>query len=143
MTPRNPDWKSAVERDFATAAFVRHLGIRPEHMAPGEIRASLAIRPEHGQQAGTVHAGVQATLADHCAGAAAGSLMGADEGVVSVEFKLHLLRPAVGERLYCAARVVKPGRRFSIVEANVHTGDAERPTARLLGTMAYVPRAPG
>lgn len=140
MTPRNPDWKAAVERDFAAAAFVQHLGITPDHIAPGEVHASLTVQPTHGQQAGTVHAGVQATLADHAAGAAAGSLGAADEGIVSVEFKLHLLRPAKGERLYCVARVVKPGRRFAIVEAEVHTGDPAKPTARLLGTMAYVPR---
>ncbi len=142
MTPRNPDYAAAVEADFAAATFVQHLGITPTRIAPGEIHATLAVKPEHAQQAGTVHAGVQTTLADHCAGAAAGSLAAPDEGIVSVEFKVHMLRPAVGERLYCVARVVKPGRRFAIVEAEVHTGDPQKPTARLLGTMAYVPRAP-
>lgn len=140
MTPRNPDWRRAVEADFEAAAFVKHLGITPSRIEPGLIEAHLDVRPEHGQQAGTVHAGVQATLADHCAGGAAGTLLAADEGIVSVEFKLHLLRPAVGPRLYCTARVLKPGRRFTVVEATVHTGDPTKPTAHLLGTMASVPR---
>lgn len=139
MKPHDPDWRAVVERTVAAAAFVQYLGIELIDMAPGQIRASMPIRPEHGQQAGTVHAGVQTTLADHCAGAAAGSLAPPGEGVVSVEFKMHMLRPAMGERLYCVARVVKPGRRFAIVEADVHTGDPAKPTARLLGTMAYVP----
>lgn len=140
MKPNNPDWRRAVEADFDAATFVRHLGITLDRLEPGLVEAHLAVRPEHLQQAGTVHAGVQTTLADHCAGGAAGTLLGADEGIVSVEFKVHLLRPARGAVLRCRAQVVKPGARFSIVRAEVWTDDADKPTAMLVGTFAPVPR---
>ncbi|MCB9529727.1 MAG: PaaI family thioesterase [Myxococcales bacterium] len=140
MKPQHPDWRAAVAADFAGAPFVAALGITPVRIEPGIVEAELEIRPEHLQQAGTVHAGVQATLADHCAGGAAGTLLAAGEGVVSVEFKVHLLRPARGERLRCRAQVVKPGRRFHVVEARVYVDDPDKPTALLLGTMAAVPR---
>lgn len=142
MQPRNPDWRRVVEGDFAAASFIRHLGITPTALAPGQVEAEMIIGPHHQQQAGWVHAGVQTTLADHCAGCAAGTLMAADEGVVSVEFKVNLLRPAKGSRLRCVARVVKPGRRFAVVEARVDDGDPDKPTAWMLSTMAYVPRSP-
>lgn len=141
MRPRNPEWRAAVEGDFAAASFIRHLGIRPTAIEPGLVRTEMAIGRDHQQQAGWIHAGVQATLADHSSGCSAGTLMGADEGVVSVEFKVNLLRPARGERLYCEARVIKPGRRFAVVEARVHTGDRQKPTALMISTMAYVSRS--
>ena len=103
----------------------------------------VLVRPEHAQQAGLVHAGLTTTIADHTAGAAAGSLMGPDEQVVSVEFVVHLLRPATGIALTCRAEVVKPGRMLTVVQADVYTGangDAPAPThvARMLATMAYI-----
>lgn len=140
MKPRNPDWRRAVEADFEAATFVRHLGVTLDALGPGLVEAHLDVRPEHLQQAGSVHAGVQTTLADHCAGGAAGTLIGADEGIVSVEFKVHLLRPARGAVLRCRARVVKPGARFSVVHAEVWTADPDKLTALLVGTFAPVPR---
>ena len=88
-----------------------------------------------------VHAGVQATLADHSAGAAAGTLMPADHVVLSVEFKIQLLRPAVGERLLCRAHVIRPGRQIVATESNVFAcrGEDEKLVSKLTATMMYVP----
>lgn len=84
-------------------------------------------------------------MADHSAGAAAGSLMGPKQIVLSVEFKIHLLRGADGPMLRCIAEVLKPGVRFSVVEAEVFVGDGTPDrwtrTSKLIATMAYLPRA--
>ena len=138
------DFRQAVERGFSDAPFVAHLGIELEDIGPGWCEAGLRIEPRHLQQTGVVHAGVIATLADHCAGAAASTQRAAGEFVVTAEYKINLLRGARGERLHCRAEVLKPGQSLVVVEAEVFTMDGERRelVAKLNATMAVVrPRA--
>jgi uncharacterized protein (TIGR00369 family) len=125
---------------FRSAPFVAALGIELESIAAGECVATLELENCHLQQDGFVHAGVQATIADHAAGTAAATLMADEQIVLSVEFKINLLRAARGERLVCRAKVLKPGRRFSVVECEVkcHDGDDERLVSKMTATMAYV-----
>jgi acyl-coenzyme A thioesterase PaaI-like protein len=60
--------------------------------------------------------------------------------VLSVEFKINLLRAAKGERLVCRAEVLKPGKRFSVVESEVSCVDGgnERLVSKMTATIAYV-----
>ena len=82
-----------VERIFLSAPFTRDLGVRLESVAPGECRTSLVLGERHLQQDGFVHAGVQATVADTTAGAAAATLIAPDQYVLSAEFKINLFGP--------------------------------------------------
>ncbi len=117
MIARNPDYRQMTEQVFHAVPFVQSLGIELLDVGPGWCQTSMAITERHRQQNGYVHAGAQATLADHTAGAAAGTLVAAGETVLSVEFKINLLRPAECEELFCEGKVIKPGKRFSIVES--------------------------
>ena len=69
-----------------------------------------------------MHAGVQATMADHTAGGAAATMIEPDHIVLTVEFKINLLRAAKGERLTCHSQVLKPGSRLIVVESEVLCG---------------------
>lgn len=133
----DPAFAERVRQIWDGAPFIAHLGVELLRIEPGVCEAALPPRPEHLQQDGVVHAGVISTIADHTAGSAAGTLMAAHQIVLTSEFKLHLLRPARG-RLTCVATVLKPGRMFSIVEAEVRAGDAL--VAKLIGTLAFVDR---
>lgn len=134
------DVKQALERGFRDAPFIAHLGIALEGLGAGWCEASLGLEPWHLQQNGIVHAGVIATLADHCAGAAATTQLREGEYVVTVEFRIHLLRPATGERLHCRGQVLKPGRRFAVVESEVWANaEGQRDlVAKLSATMAVL-----
>jgi acyl-coenzyme A thioesterase PaaI-like protein len=46
--------------------------------------------------------------------------MPADAGVLSVEFKVNLLAPAIGDRLLATGRVVKAGRTLTTCLGEVH-----------------------
>jgi uncharacterized protein (TIGR00369 family) len=120
---RNPEYRAAVQRIFSQAPFVRDLGIELLDLGAGWCETRMAITDRHRQHHGYVHAGVQATIADHSSGAAASTLIAADAQILSVEFKLNLLRPARGTRLRCRAAVLKAGRMLTVVEAEVHAGD--------------------
>jgi uncharacterized protein (TIGR00369 family) len=136
LVPPDPSWRDVALQTFTGAPFVRHLGIQLDALEPGRCDARMTLAPEHLQQDGVAHAGVVTTLLDHAAGTAAATLMPAGQRVVSIEFKIHLLRAAVGPELQVTAEVLKPGRSFAVVEAVVT--DQGRAVTKLLGTMAYV-----
>ena len=85
-------------RVFYASPFAKDLGLVLERLAVGECETSLKLLPRHMQQDGFVHAGVQAAVADHTSGGAAATLLAVGKIVLSIEFKINLLRPAKGER---------------------------------------------
>lgn len=123
MDTRNPRFAETVQAVFAQAAFIRDVGYTLHELGAGWCETRLAVAERHLQQNGFVHAGVQATMADHTAGCAAASLLAAGEIVLTVEFKINLLRPAVGELLRCRADVLRAGKTLSVVESAVYADD--------------------
>ena len=109
MSPDSPpqDPLALIRGINATAAFNRWCGI--EVLAAGEGRAEIAIpwRPEFGQYAGFLHAGMVGALIDTACGFAAATVAGR---VLASHYAVNCLRPAVGERFVARAEVVKPGR---------------------------------
>ena len=111
--------REELERIFNAAPFVASLGIRLVSLGSGTCETELDVEPRHLQQDGFVHAGVQATMADHTAGGAAATMIEPDQIVLTVEFKINLLRAAKGDRLTCQSKVLKPGSRLIVVESEV------------------------
>ena len=116
--------REELERIFNAAPFVANLGIRLVSLGSGTCESELDVEPRHLQQDGFVHAGVQATMADHTAGGAAATLIEPDHMILTVEFKINLLRAASGDRLTCRSKVLKPGVRLIVVESEVLCEDA-------------------
>lgn len=138
--PRDPRYAETVARIFQEAPFIRSLGAELVALAPGRCESGLGLRAEHLQQDGFVHAGVQATLADHSAGCAAATLMAADQRVLTAEFKINLLRAARGDRMICRAHVLRPGRTLTIAESEIFAldGSSETLAAKAMVTLALL-----
>lgn len=130
----------ALKEMFRAAPFVADLGMELESVGAGECVTTLNVSPRHLQQNGFVHAGVQATMADHSAGAAAATQAPAGCYVVTAEIKVSFLRAAKGERLICRSRVLKPGRQFSFAESELYcvSVDTEQLVAKASATMAII-----
>lgn len=137
------NFEQRVQKLFKAANFIQDLGIEMVLCEPGICKTELILAPKHLQQDGFVHAGVQATIADHTAGAAGCSIISDDQIVLSVEFKINLLRPAKGKQLFCEAEVLKPGKTLIIVESSVWTGENEnkKMTAKSTVTLAVVAKS--
>lgn len=140
MESGDPQALERIRRIFEAVPFLRHLGIRLAGLGPGWAETVLEVGPHLGQAEGFVHAGAVATMADHTAGTAAGTLTRADQSVLTVEFKVNLLRPAVGESLRCRAELVRSGRSIVFAEARVWARAAgeEKLVATFTSTLALV-----
>lgn len=114
------------------------IGAQLDLVEPGIVEISLPYRADLTQQNGYLHAGVVTTIADSACGYAALSLMPEGSAVLSVEFKVNMLRPAQGESFVTRAEVIKAGRTLSVVRADVFAieAHAERKlVATMQGTM--------
>jgi uncharacterized protein (TIGR00369 family) len=139
-TPSDPDFAARVTASFGRQRLMRTLGAVLESVEPGRVAIRLPFRDDLTQQHGFMHAGAIASVADSAAGYAALTLMPADAGVLSIEFKVNMLAPAKGEAIVARAEVIRPGRSIMVCRADVValTGDEEKLVAALQGTMMVV-----
>jgi uncharacterized protein (TIGR00369 family) len=138
MKYANSDFADAVAASFAQQPIMNLMGARLVTVEPGVVEIALPYRADLTQQNGYLHAGMMTTIADSACGYAAMSLMPAGLGVLSVEFKVNLLRPAQGESFLARAEVIKAGRTLTVVRADVFAlaEDSERKlVATMQGTM--------
>jgi len=107
-----------------------------------EIRAPF--RAELTQQHGYFHAGVSGTIADSACGYAALTQAPPGYEVVTAEFKLNLMRPAIGARFVAIGRVQNAGRLLTVctgeVRAFVGVGSAYKVVALMQATIVNVRR---
>ena len=136
--PRNPAFAEEIKQSFGKQTIMGLIGAELSRVEPGIIEITLPYRADLAQQHGYLHAGIVTTIADSACGYAAYSLMPLNSEVLSVEFKVNLLRPAKGEKFLAVAQVVKAGKTLTVVRADVfgvdHEGAREL-VATMLGTM--------
>ena len=133
--------KATVESIFEKAGFIQQLGFELDSYSEGWCESVLpCIEAHHLQQDDFVHAGVIATMADHTSGASAYTVIEDHQIVLTVEYKVNLLRPAVGERLRCRAEVLRAGKNLIVSESEVYAlqGDEEKLVAKSMVTLAVV-----
>ncbi len=116
-----------------SAPISRLLGFEGGRSDSGVGSVSLTIRPQHLQNAGNVHGGLIAALADTAFFRAVRSLLGPGERTATVEMKVNFLAPAQSGRLTATATVLSNDGRLMVVEAAV-TGEDETIVAQALGT---------
>ena len=133
-TLSNPRFADDIKESFALQSVMRLIGAEISLLEPGIVEITLPYRADLAQQNGYVHAGIVTTIADSAAGYAAYSLMPAGAEVLSVEFKVNLLRPAQGKSFLARAEVIKPGRTLSVARADVF-GVADSGDRALVATM--------
>jgi len=136
--PRNPSFAEEIKQSFSKQTIMSLIGAELSRVEPGIVEITLPYRADLAQHHGFLHAGVVTTIADSACGYAAYSLMPPNSEILSVEFKVNLLRPAKGEVFLAAAEVIKSGKTLTVARADVfgldQSGRREL-VAIMLGTM--------
>jgi uncharacterized protein (TIGR00369 family) len=135
--PRDPDYAERVRDSFAQQRLMATLGASLERVQPGDVAIALPFRDDLTQQNGYLHAGAITSVVDSACGYAALSLMEPGADVVSVEFKINLLAPAIGARFLAESRVVRAGRTLTDCAGEVRS-DAGALVAMMQATMMRV-----
>ena len=130
----NPRFAEDIKQSFAQQSIMSLIGAELSVPEPGVVEITLAYRADLTQQNGYLHAGIVTTIADSACGYAAYSLMPIGAEVLSVEFKVNLLRPAQGKSFLARAKVIKPGRTLTVARADVF-GIVESGDRVLVATM--------
>ncbi|HKB67205.1 MAG TPA: PaaI family thioesterase [Pyrinomonadaceae bacterium] len=130
----NSRFADDIKQSFALQSIMRLIGAELNLVEPGIVEITLPYRSDLAQQHGYLHAGIVTTIADSAAGYSAYSLMPAGAEVLSVEFKVNLLRPAQNKSFLARAEVIKPGRTLTVARADVF-GVADSGDRELVATM--------
>lgn len=138
MNPQNPNFEIKTREIFSKAPFIQHLEINLEKCEPGFCTSRLKIKPEHLQQNNFIHAAVLTAIADHTAGACAGTLIKESETILSSEFHVHLLRPGTEKEIECHSKILKAGTRLVIVESEVYGIPSQKLIIKASVTLAVV-----
>jgi uncharacterized protein (TIGR00369 family) len=133
-----------VRQSFSRQAFMSTLGAELTEVVQGGVEIRLPFSPTLIQQNGYVHAGAITAVLDSACGYAALTVAADDKDVLSVEFKVNLLAPAVGEVFVARAQVKRAGRTLTVCTADAFaiSDGTEKLVATMLATIMAVPIAP-
>lgn len=130
---QDPEFSARVRTSFERQRVMAELGMTLVQIDAGRVELELAFDPKLTQQHGFMHAGIIATGLDSACGYAAFSLMPADAGVLTVEYKINFLAPASGDRFRLIGTVVKAGRTLTVCQGEAIGLRAEK--RQLVATM--------
>lgn len=136
----SPEIDAKVRASFERQSMMHTLGAKLVDLASGKAVIAAPILPGSRQQQDAGHAALTFAIGDSAAGYAALTMFGPDDEIMTVEMKINLLRPAVGDQLIAEGRVVKPGRRVTVVAADVfaEADGVRKQIALMQGTMIPV-----
>ena len=134
------DVAARIQSSFSRQGLMKTLGATLSMTSPGSVEIVLHPSLAMSQQHGFVHAGALSAIADTAAGYAALSLMPAGMGVLTTEFKINLVAPAVGERIIARGRVIKSGRTLTLTQSDIfaESGGHEKLIALMTATMMSI-----
>ena len=123
----NPDYATAVRESFGRQGLMHTLSARIVTIEPGLCVIEMAYAPGVSQQQGYFHGGAIGAIADNAAGYAAYSLMPAGAEILTVEYKINLIRPAMPPTLRAEGRVLRAGKTLTVCRADVYHMKAGAP----------------
>ncbi|MBX9589587.1 MAG: PaaI family thioesterase [Hyphomonadaceae bacterium] len=136
----NPDYARVVRESFAKQGLMATLGARIVALEPGSCVIEMPHAPGVSQQQGFFHGGAIGAIAEAATACAAYSLMPARAELLTVEYKLNLLRAAMPPTLRAEGRVLHAGKTLTACRADIHHWGANglEPCALLQSTLMRV-----
>src|SRR4051812_42404218 len=122
--PPDPAFAERCRDSFGRQNAMALIGASMTRVEPGAVEIALPFRDDLTQQKGFVHGGILGMIADTACGYSAFSLMPAGCSLVTVEYKINILNPALGS-LVAKGQVVKAGRTLTVARAEVYSADGK------------------
>ena len=138
--PADPQFVSRIRASFGRQKAMALIGAALTTVKPGHVEVALPYRNDLTQQKGFIHGGILGMIADTACGYAAFSLMPAGGSLVTVEYKMNILRPGRGS-LLAQGKVIRPGRTLTVARAEVYADDGSH-VATMLQTLMALPGRP-
>lgn len=137
------DIQQRILESFTAQGLMQTLGAELAQVTRGEVHIAMPFSPRLSQQHGYVHAGAITSIVDSACGYAALTLAAEGHEVVSAEFKINFVRPALGERFLAIGQVENAGRSLAVCRGEVRAfrgaGPDYKVVALMQATMVYVP----
>lgn len=134
MKPTDDQFEQRVRSSFALQKVMTTIGAQITKVVPGAVEIELPFRDDLTQHNSYLHAGVVSIILDSACGYAAYTLIPPDANMLTVEFKINLIRPAAGKMFVAKGRCIKPGKTLSVCQGEV-VGDDGKPVAVMTSTL--------
>jgi uncharacterized protein (TIGR00369 family) len=129
-----------IATSFKSQGLMTTLGAQLVSVADGEVQIALPFSEQISQQHGYVHAGAITSIVDSACGYAALTKVPPECEVLTAEFKINFLRPAIGERFLAIGKVQTSGKLLTVCTGEVlaFTGTASKVVAIMQATIVKV-----
>ena len=138
------DSHQRIAESFALQGLMSTLGASLAFVSDGEVHIAMPASAHISQQHGYVHAGAITSILDSACGYAALTKAAEGHEVVTAEFKINLIRPALGIRFVAVGKVQSAGRLLTVCTGEVRAFPAQgadyKTVALMQATIANVPR---
>jgi uncharacterized protein (TIGR00369 family) len=124
-----------VAPSFAAQGLMKTLGATLDHVGDGEVHIGLPFAATLTQQQGFVHAGAITSIVDSACGYAALTRAPTGFDVVTAEFKINLMRPAIGDFFVAIGKVVNAGKTLTVCTGEVRAVTTGRPGFKVVALM--------
>lgn len=117
--PQNPNYNAEVRHRFSQQPYNLSIGAEVVDVKPGRLEIVVPSRADLIQHNGYFHGGLIAGLADIAGGFAGWSLVAEDQGMLTIEYKLNIVAPGMGDQLRAVGEVVSRGRSIIVTRIDV------------------------
>ena len=127
--------QESIAASFGKQGLMTTLGATLALVADGEVHIALPFSPHLSQQQGFVHAGAITSVVDSACGYAALTRAAPGHDVVTAEFKINFMRPALGERFLAVGKVVSAGKMLLVCTGEVRAFQAGATDYKVIALM--------
>jgi uncharacterized protein (TIGR00369 family) len=139
------DIQERIATSFNSQGLMATLGAQLVSVADGEVQIALPFSDRLSQQHGFLHAGAITSIVDSACGYAALTQAPPEAEVVTAEFKINFVRPAIGERFLAIGKVQHSGKLLTVCSGEVRavSGNVSKVVAIMQATIVKVEGATG
>jgi uncharacterized protein (TIGR00369 family) len=129
------DIDKRIADSFNAQRLMATLGAKVVYVADGEVHIALPFSERLSQQHGYVHAGAITSIVDSACGYAALTKAPLESEVVTAEFKINFLRPALGDNFLAVGKVQNSGKLLTVCTGEVRAFAGVGPSYKLVALM--------